>query len=141
MIINYYYLFRYIGEIANLKFKKITPKKSNMLDYSPSENEKISKLRVHVERFFGRMKKIFKLSSTRYRFDHSHFDIDINNIILLTNEHIRYVELLNYDDAIYYWKWLNNLAEKANEKNKKRKESQDKYLEKRRRLNDQFALG
>lgn len=94
-----------------------------------------------MERFFGRMKKIFKLSSTCYRFDHTHFDTDMNNIILLTNEHIRYVELLSYDDSVYYWKWLNNLAEKANEKNKKRKESQEKYLNKRRRLNDQFTVG
>lgn len=71
----------YIREISNFHFEKITRLKTNNIGYSPTDNLRISRLRVHVERLFGRMKKIWKIGGTRYRFDHSHFDADIDNCV------------------------------------------------------------
>ena len=53
-------------------------------------NKKFNKIRVNIECFFGRMQKIFTFTKRVYPFDHKNFDIDIDNCILLTNEHIRY---------------------------------------------------
>jgi len=36
--------------------------------------------------FFGRLKGAWRITGDIYRLDHSHFDYDVDNCILLTNE-------------------------------------------------------
>ena len=52
-----------------------------------NRNTLLSRVRCPVERFFGRMKQLFKLLRQPYKFCHSTFDMHVNNMILLTNEH------------------------------------------------------
>lgn len=57
---------------------------------------------VHkIEHFFGRLKKLWKITNAVYRNDKSHFDVDIENCILLTNEDIRFRKLANDDHEFY----------------------------------------
>ena len=57
-----------------------------MRGYSPVENRLIAVARVHVERFFGRMKCAWKILSTKYRRSHKHFDRDFDILVALTNK-------------------------------------------------------
>ena len=68
-----------------LPFTLITPKKVNMAGFSLEENFRIATARVHVERFFGRMKSSWKILSTKYRRAYGHFDRDFDILVALTN--------------------------------------------------------
>ena len=127
----------YLGANVTTPFKRICPKKKNMDGYSPNENEIISKARVYVECFFGRMKKLYKISHDVYRFDHRNFDKDINICVLLTNEDIA-INHLKFEDAEFYRQTLNEREEALNEKTKKRKISYERTKQKRRRINESY---
>ena len=90
----------------------------------------------HIERFFGRMKRLWKIVSSVYRNDKTSFDIDANNCILLTNEHIRFYHLLE-DDKAFHQALLFSRVTNNTEKDRKRKAQQDRYMEaKKLRLDD-----
>lgn len=55
------------------------------------------KLRVLVEQFFGRMTQLWAITKNKYRWSHELFDTDIDNCVWLTNENIRFSQLLHLD--------------------------------------------
>ena len=59
------------------------------------DEDEIKKIRRPVEMFFGRMKQAFKMSAHSYKLDHTHFDADMDSMILLANELIKHSPL-NY---------------------------------------------
>ena len=68
-----------------LPFTVITPKRQNMQGFNREENFRIALARVHVERFFGRLKSTWKILSEKYRRSHSAFDKDFDTLVVLTN--------------------------------------------------------
>lgn len=81
----------YIGPERDTEgLSKITMDKPSMIRTITQTNANIEKARIRcpVEQFFGRSKKLWGVMREVYRWDHSHFDDDINLCILLTNEHI-----------------------------------------------------
>jgi hypothetical protein len=88
--------------------RRIFPVKGRYLRPQQVENNlRISRTRVKVEMFFGRLKKSWAITRQPYRFDHSHFDEDMNNCILLTNELVGITNLLGEDKQFYKdWKLL-----------------------------------
>jgi hypothetical protein len=89
-------------------------------------NEKLSRIRVKVECFFGRMKKLWAITSKVYRLDHTKFDDDFDICLLLTNEHIRNHQL-NNEDKEFYDHWLEARKVAAEERKRKEDESREKY--------------
>ena len=49
------------------------------------------------EGFFGTLRQLFKLLRQPFKFCHSTFDLHVDNMIMLTNEHLRLSELNNED--------------------------------------------
>ena len=87
----------------------------------PKKNAKGSDRQIHIERFFGRLKRSFDATAQVYRLDNTHFDTDIDSCILQTNELLRYYELNEEDRAYYLGSTL--LREKEHEKSKSNERS------------------
>lgn len=98
----------YIGPATDTPgLRRIMPAKGpNISAEQRRDNEEISRVRVHVECFFGRLKKMWAIATKRYKYDHSHFDDDIDLCILLTNESIEKTHLLP-EESRYYWYVMN----------------------------------
>ena len=94
--------------------------------------------RVPIECFFGRMEKLWKITSSVYRFSHEYFDIDYDNCVLLTNEHIREHQLVDAD-AEYYRFIINSRQEKRTRQVHKRQAELQRYREKKRRLAERYS--
>ena len=108
--------------------RRICPKK-NATGFDVTLNEEISKMRVYVECFFGRTKKLWEICNKVYRYDLSHFDDDIDLCFLLTNENIEQSELAEKDQQ-FYWLRINQTREKEIAKELKRKTQKKNYLQK-----------
>ena len=97
-------------------------------------NEKLSKIRVHVECFFGRIHLLFKFARIRYKMDHSMFDDHFDAMLLLTNEHLRRNEL-SADDIAFRNNHIQTRIRQVEERaQKKRNQSQTYAANKRRRM-------
>jgi len=97
-------------------------------------NEEQKRKRVVVECFFGKMYKAWGLARRAYSFDHKTFDVDIENIIMLTNELIRCREdNLSTTDREFYAAFVESRQSRTETRKRKRKESNDKYRNKRKR--------
>ncbi len=68
--------------------RRLFPKKHNQTLYDPVENREISKVRVGVEMFFGRLKMIFPLFLQNYKCSHEKIDVLFKVATLLTNYHL-----------------------------------------------------
>ena len=71
--------------------------------------------RVIVEQFFGRMKKIWLVTAKPYLLDKGTHEMDINNIIMLTNAHIEQMALCEKDGS-FYRKWRSYVKLKEQKK-------------------------
>jgi hypothetical protein len=56
-----------------------------------------SRLRVIVEQWFGRMKRLMAMSRNVYILSREHRQTDTDNIIMLVNHHIRQFDLCSDD--------------------------------------------
>lgn len=122
------------GDTPNVR--RLTPKKATggrrLTNDEQSRNRELKLLRVYVECFFGRLQKLWKVARETYRWDHSAFDTDSDNMILLTNEHIKAYSLEEEDKQFH----KQVLAEKKTNwerKKEKRVRSQQTYLQRKRR--------
>lgn len=97
-----------------------------------SRNEELSKIRVHIECWFGRLKKLWKFAREVYKLDHKDFDNHFEILLYLTNEHIKNTSLAGAD-ADYYRGYLEKRQKKFQEIREKRKASAERYLAKKRR--------
>jgi len=67
------------------------------------------------------MKKLWIMSAKEYYFDQRFMSMDVENMILLTNEHISLFNLANDEDNYYrkWRKWMKNKQEEQLEKQEK----------------------
>jgi hypothetical protein len=63
-----------------------------------NRNSELEKIRVPIECWFGRLKKLWKFTRETYKLDHRNFDEHFEILALLTNEQIR----VSSDDQKYY---------------------------------------
>ena len=106
-------------ESDTIGLRKYVMKRIVKSDEDKEWNKNISKVHV-IEQFFGRLKRLWKITSSIYRNDKQSFDIDIDNCILLTNEDIRFRKLVK-EDYEYYLGLQIHFKQQTEENNKKRK--------------------
>jgi hypothetical protein len=129
----------YVGpEIDTPNLRKIVPHKPARLEPQRQENEEIKRIRVVVECFFGLMTMVYPFVRRAYPFSLTVFDLDLDNIVLLINEHIRAFSPLAQNERNVYLQFLRAEKEKRQEKLKKRRESQKRYWNEKKRQREQF---
>jgi hypothetical protein len=99
------------------------------LTHVPSEQqyrEQLSRLRVPVEQFFGRLNTLWGVARGKYQWSHRFFDIDIDNCIYLTNEHISKCQLTEVD-AEFQSAFIGNRALEAEQSAEQRRQKQRQY--------------
>jgi hypothetical protein len=97
-----------------------------------TRNTQLSKIRVNIERWFGRLKQLWKFARDVYTHDHRFFDEHFEIMGLLTNEHIRVMEL-TAEDRSYYRAYLKERRSTAEEKLEKRRRQYAGYKERKQR--------
>jgi hypothetical protein len=118
---------KYIGPAADTpNERRFTPMKNPKTDAQKKANKEKSRARVHVECFLGRFFRKFGIFNACYRHDHSHFDLDFDNALMLINEDIS-ASNLTMDDGEFYQKFLDARVERWNSQNESRKRTQEKY--------------
>lgn len=123
------------GYCANVEhtadIRRVTPFKGVRTVEEYKHNEEIMKVHV-VERFFGRMKRLWKLTANVYKMELDFFDMDVENCALLTNEHIQKLSL--NDEDYKYLKILElNSRTKNENRQMKRYEQKNIYMQKKKR--------
>eukprot|EP01105_Mastigella_eilhardi_P011779 TRINITY_DN2702_c0_g1_i2.p1 TRINITY_DN2702_c0_g1~~TRINITY_DN2702_c0_g1_i2.p1 ORF type:complete len:135 (+),score=32.88 TRINITY_DN2702_c0_g1_i2:109-513(+) len=121
---------------APTKYPKISLHKPSTvpLEEQP-EQQQLAHIRVVVEQFFGRLKKLWLITTRPYPLHHDSFDADIDNCILLTNEHIA-LALLSNNDREFLWRWRRFTSEEAEEKKRKRTAQVAQYNARKRQRNE-----
>ena len=66
-----------------------------------NRNSELEKIRVPIECWFGRLKKLWKFTRETYTLDHRKFDDHFEILALLTNEQIRVSSLVENDQKYY----------------------------------------
>ena len=115
-----------------LNDRLVTPHKGNMLTHEQIKfNEQLSKVRIKVENFFGRMKNCFMITSEKYRGDQSKYNDIFCLCAGLVNFQIGVLNKpLNKDDHDFFCRHhallhleTQNRREKEAEKRKRQKEA------------------
>jgi len=107
--------------------RRITIKKNAKTRAERERNKILSECRVTVEMFFGRLVKCWNLGMKIYPFDHKNFDVDIDNMACLTNEHIRSLSPLAELDRKIYQAHLEKRLEDQLERKQKKDLSNQNY--------------
>jgi len=129
----------YVGPYTDTPgLRKITPHKPAKLEAQKIENEEIKRIRIWVECFFGRMHMVYPFVRRPYPFSLLNFDSDIDNIILLTNEHIRIRSPVAREERKQYFEFLRQGRAERQLKKQKRVDSQQRYLRDKRKRREQF---
>ena len=81
--------------------RRITPIKKPSLPTDITHNTAVNKERVQIECFFGRVCMKWAIAGEVYRWDHTHFDLDFENVCLLTNNIIKVNQLTEVDYRFY----------------------------------------
>jgi hypothetical protein len=100
-------------------------------------NVELAKIRVPVEQYFGRMKKLWKFLRRTYQNDHNAFDEHFEILMWLTNEHIK-MNALNESDYSFLIEQIRKSNESYNADRVKRKASAKKYADKKKQRLQQF---
>ena len=105
--------------------RKIVPYKKPATDIECAHNEAFKSIHP-IERFFGRMKKIWRITSIPYKYDLQYFNDDIDNCIYLTNEHIktRNLEMIDFQ---YQRQLIKSKIDHVKSIQNKRKLQQEEY--------------
>ena len=110
--------------------RRITPTRGRNSTHQAA-NIEISKIRVPIECFFGRMQSIWRITAECYRNSHAVFDVDYDNCVLLTNEHIRLNRLNPSDEQ--FATFIDVRREQTRvEKERKRRGQWDRYYQKKK---------
>lgn len=116
----------------------IAKEKALLTTEDVEKNQILAEIRVHVECFFGRMYQLFPFLSKPYPFSHKYFDMDIENIIMLTNEMILATHPLAAEDREFYLQRLKERLSEKEQKEKKQKEQKTAYRKRKQREWDQY---
>ena len=87
-------------------------------------------VRVRIEMFFGRLKQSWGIFKKSYRLSLDLLDMDFDNCLFLTNELLK-KRVLSEFDRLYYLKLIESRKKSFRGKKRKRKESYDRYREKK----------
>ena len=93
-----------------------------------NQNSELEKIRVPIECWFGRLKKLWKFAREIYKLDHRTFDEHFEILALLTNEQIK-VSSLAEEDEKYYKTYLQIRREQYEAYREKRRISSHTYIE------------
>ncbi|KAH3743253.1 hypothetical protein Pelo_15358 [Pelomyxa schiedti] len=110
----------YVGPEPYGLNKVVIPKPSSRTTFSSQDVSDLKKKRVIVECFFGRMTVLWRCLLSPYLFDKAYLDMDVENMIMLTNSHIeehQKKEPLGPSDAKKYVDFV-NLWKQAQSKDK-----------------------
>ncbi len=91
----------------------------------------MAQVRVPVEQFFGRLYSLWAVARLKYRWSHEYFNHDIDNCILLSNEHIEKNQL-KQTDCEFKDAFISNRAFEAEKKLESRAEKQKESSKKKR---------
>jgi hypothetical protein len=117
----------YIGDSSEtVNLRKSIPYKKPSTPVQITHNSEWSKVHNPMERFFGRMKKIWRITSRTYKNDLQSIDVDMDNCIFLTNEHIRTHQLQPVDD-LYLRQLESYKIDYVDTITRKRKMQQEEY--------------
>jgi hypothetical protein len=94
-----------------------------------SINKQLSKDRVVCENYYGRLLNLFGLMRQRFTYEHDKYDKCFVFCAALTNYHLPQNPLTG-NDGQYYRSFIKSRIEEANEREKKKTESRQKYLSK-----------
>jgi hypothetical protein len=94
-----------------------------------SINKQLSKDRVVCENYYGRLLNLFGLMRQRFTYEHDKYDKCFLFYAALTNYHLLQNPLTG-NDGQYYRSFIKSRIEEANEREKKKTESRQKYLSK-----------
>ncbi len=118
---------KYIGPAEDTpNERRNIPSKKPKNTAQKSRNKEISVTRVPAEQYLGRFYRKMGVFNACYRHDHSHFDLDIENAIMLINEDIS-ANALALDDGEFYQKFLDERVERFKAEKEKKKRQADKY--------------
>jgi DDE superfamily endonuclease len=122
----------YIGPAADTPDeRRIIPKKGgNLTAHELKVSHDIKLARVPVEQFFGRGWNLWGILRGVYRWDHKHFDLDYENMCLLTNEHI-HDNVLSEIDHKFYRNFISLRIQGQKDREEKRNVSEKKSKEKK----------
>lgn len=122
----------YIGPPEDtLDLRRITPKKNPQLHAEKLRNKELNAIRGSIERFFGRMEKLWGCIREIYRWDHDNFDVDFDNCLLLTNEHIKQNQLEEIDRK-FHLQVIEDRRMRRERKEQKRKQELELYKQKKK---------
>lgn len=113
--------------------RRISIKKQPMTNLEKSNNVELKRLRVPVECFFGRMWQLWSLLRKPYPFSHDWIDLDYENMVLLTNEHIRATHPLEEGDQTRYKAFREERKRRYEARYNRRREQQMEYAARKRR--------
>ena len=94
-----------------------------------NQNSELEKIRVPIECWFGRLKKLWKFAREIYKLDHRTFDEHFEILALLTNEQIK-VSSLAEEDEKYFKAYLQIKRAQYEVCREKRRISSHMYIEK-----------
>jgi len=119
--------------------RAITPYKqpptgsSNMLTIEQMDiNRAISSDRIIVENFFGRMKSLWTVTSSVYKWKRENYDVFLQCAVALTNVHVHFLPLRD-DDAGEYYQYENRLMEIGTHRKRARAVAQTNDRQKRKK--------
>lgn len=122
---------------ANQYVRAIIPKKKphgKMLSIDDASwNATVASDRIIVENFFGRLTKLWGIISSKFRWGEESYDAIFRLCVAFTNYHISQHPLRDDEDAAHYNRYKNRNYEIGARMAAKRKSTQKKYRDKRRK--------
>lgn len=113
-----------LGDTPGIRKLFVRPNPTTVAE--KTQNKKLSRVRCPVERFFGRMRQLFKILRLPFRLSHSVFDLHFDTMVLLTNEKLR-TSALNEADYTRHRAEIQSRITKENEKRNKRNAAAKAY--------------
>jgi len=128
----------YVGPDADTpSVRRVFIRKNPSTQAELTFNAELSRIRMPVEGFFGRLKKLWKFSRTVYRLSHSEFDEHFEILVWLTNENIRFNALVEADRSFYVG-FLQERRNKVDDEKRKHQNSFEQSKEKKKRRTERL---
>lgn len=113
----------------------VTPFKGTYFNLTPDQlafNEKLGKVRIIVENFFGRLKSRYRIIGDKYRGSHGRYEMIFKTCCALVNYELMNDHPLRLDDREFFLKHRALLFKSTEEEIQKNKEKQ--MIQKQRRI-------
>jgi len=99
--------------VAENRHERLVPWKGDLTPDKEEFNRQLGLIRVRIEQFFGLRTKLWTLTAQTYPYAEKHVQLDMTNVILLTNEvKMDRAILMSEELGLYYRGFLNMLIER-----------------------------